>query len=161
MRWVQKGAKSAFLATSIAFLAVFPGLQAKINVPIVFSTQKSLKIQIFSLVQKVDLILLHSVMHSYIVKITINMCLKSSQNFLACQYRNCSFVRILHYMSRFLKLFIGYYHPTILYMLAAFCDFSYLGGVFCLNHRNEPRFKFSHTSSVFGNLVIRSLGNSN
>ena len=54
----------AFLATSIAFLAVFPSLQAKMNVPIVFSTQKSLKIQIFSLVQKVDLILLHSVMYN-------------------------------------------------------------------------------------------------
>ena len=59
----------AFLATSIAFLAVFPSLQAKMNVPIVFSTQKSLKIQIFSLVQKVDLILLHSVIDavSYLV----------------------------------------------------------------------------------------------
>jgi len=42
--------------------AVFKSYETKINMPIRFSTQKSVKIQIFSLVQKISLILLACVM---------------------------------------------------------------------------------------------------
>ena len=48
---LKLGIKRAFIRTSRPFLAALASLECKINVPIGFSTQKSSKLEVFSLVQ--------------------------------------------------------------------------------------------------------------
>ena len=65
---VQKGAKSALLATYNSILAVFRGLQEKIYVSMCSAHKKSLKSK-FTAYTKVYLILLHSLIFKFKVHV--------------------------------------------------------------------------------------------